>query len=267
MPAVSVIMGIFNCEETLEKSIKSIIDQTYTDWELILCDDCSVDNTYRTAETFAEQYRNIILLKNEQNMGLAYTLNKCSKYAKGDYLARMDGDDVCLTERFQEQVDFLNNNEEYSLVGSSAVLYDETGDKAVRRNKEFPNQYDLIHSTPFVHPSIMIRKTAFDIINGYTVSKRTKRGQDTDLWFKFYAQGFKGYNIQKPLIKYKESITDYKKRSFKVRWRGMKTRFIGYKRLGLPAKYYIFALKPVIAGLIPKKVMYFYHKSIKGYKI
>src|SRR5699024_2253424 len=96
MASVSVIMGIYNCEETLSQSINSIIDQTYTDWELILCDDCSLDNTYNIAKTFADQLKNIVLLKNSKNEGLNYTLNKCLRYAKGQYIARMDGDDISL---------------------------------------------------------------------------------------------------------------------------------------------------------------------------
>jgi glycosyltransferase EpsE len=266
MPTVSVIMGIYNCEDTLADSLYSIINQTYTDWELIMCDDCSTDKTYTVAKEFADKYGNIVLIKNEQNMGLAFSLNKCLEVAKGQYIARTDGDDICLQERFQVQVDFLNNNPHYHIVGSSVILYDETGDKAIRHTIETPSKYDLVKGVPFIHPTIMMRKEIYDILGGYTVSKRTKRGQDADLWYKLFAQGFKGYNIQMPLLKYHESIKDYKKRSLKVRWMGMQTRFIGYRRLRLPVHYYIFVFKPLVTALIPKNVMYYYHKSMKEKK-
>lgn len=267
MIKVSVIMGIYNCERTLKYSIQSIINQTYNDWELIMCDDCSTDNTYEIAKTYTESHKNITLLKNKKNMGLAYTLNKCLGIAQGDYIARADGDDICLPERFKKQVDFLNENLEYNVVGSSIILYDETGDKAIRRTIEYPEKYDLLYRTPFVHPTIMMRKKTYDALEGYTISERTKRGQDTDLWFRFFAFNYKGYNIQEPLLKYHEGLNDYGKRGFRVRWMGVKTRFIGYRLLKFPIIYYIFLIKPLIAALVPRKVMYLYHKSIKGQKI
>jgi len=249
VPTVSVIMGIYNCSDTLTDSIQSIINQNYTDWELILCDDCSTDNTYEIAKGFSDKYENIKLLRNSRNMGLAFTLNKCLSVARGKYIARADGDDICLPDRFKIQVEFLNQNHDYQVVGSSAILYDETGDRAIRKAIETPDKYDLVYKVPFIHPTIMMRKEAYDELEGYTVSDRTRRGQDTDLWFRFFAHGFKGYNIQKPLLKYHESLDDYSKRGFKVRWSGIKTRYIGYKRLGFPKRYYIFLLKPLIAAL------------------
>lgn len=267
MPTVSVIMGIYNCSTTLLQSLQSIVNQTYTDWELILCDDGSTDNTYVVAKRFSDKYKNIILLKNDQNMGLAYTLNRCLEVAQGKYIARADGDDICLPERFEKQVDFLNSNPEYQVVGSSVILYDETGDKAVRSTIEYPDKYVLVHNVPFIHPTIMMRKEAYRALGGYTVSERTRRGQDTDLWFRFFEKGFKGYNIQKPLVKYHESLSDYGKRGFKVRWMEMKTRYIGFKNIGFPLRYYIFLLKPIVAALIPRHIMYLYHMSLKVRKL
>lgn len=267
MPTVSVIMGIYNCEDTLGDSLQSIIDQTYTDWELILCDDCSTDNTYNIAEQFAKKHDNIILLKNDRNMKLAYTLNKCLGFAKGKYIARADGDDICLKERFQIQVDFLNKNPQYTVVGSSVILYDERGDRAVREFIEYPNKFTLIKTTPFAHPTIMMHKTTYEALGGYTVSDRTIRGQDADLWFRFFARGFKGYNIQRPLCKYHASLSDYKKRTFKSQWNSIKTRFIGYKRLGFPLKYYLHLLKPLIVALLPNKLVRFYRKKIRGIEL
>jgi len=266
MPTVSVIMGIYNCADTLPISIKSIIDQTYTDWELILCDDFSTDDTLSIAEKFANLHSNIVLIKNEKNRGLAYSLNQCLQIARGKYVARADADDICLPTRFQIQVDFLNKNPKYQVVGSSVILYDETGDKNIRKMTEIPDKYDLAKSVPFIHPTIMMYKETYNILGGYTVSKRTRRGQDADLWYRFYAAGFKGFNIQQPLCKYHESLNDYKKRNFKVRYMGMKTKFIGFRRLNLPIKYYIFVFKPLVSAIIPNRVMYFYHKRLKGKK-
>ena len=128
MPSISVIMGIYNCKETLADAIESIINQTYTDWELIMCDDGSTDNTYQIAESYSEKYSNIILIQNECNRGLNYTLNHCLKYAKGKYIARQDGDDLSHEDRLKYEVEFLEDNPSFDLVATNMVSFDEIGE-------------------------------------------------------------------------------------------------------------------------------------------
>ena len=105
---VSILMGIYNCADTLSDAIDSIIKQTYVNWELILCDDGSQDDTYQVALKYQEKYPDkIILLKNKKNIRLAASLNRCAQYATGEYVARMDGDDLSLPNRFEKQVFFF----------------------------------------------------------------------------------------------------------------------------------------------------------------
>ena len=264
MSKISIIMGIYNCQDTLTTAIKSIITQTFSDWELIMCDDGSTDDTYDIAKEFASKYNNIILIKNTKNSGLAYSLNKCLEIATGEYIARMDADDISLPQRFELQVEFLDKNKKFDVVGSSVILYDDRGEHAVRKMIVCPEKKDLVKSVPHIHPTIMIRKNTLSQLNGYTVSSRTKRCEDADLWYRFYSHGFKGYNIEIPLLKYHESILDYKKRNTKVALNGMKNRFIGYRKLKLPFIYYIYIFKPLISLIIPNRLMYFYHKKLKG---
>ena len=102
MPKISVIMGILNCADTLDEAIECIINQTEKDWELIMCDDGSLDDTYKIALKYKEQYPGkVVVLKNEHNLGLNATLNNCLAVAKGNYIARMDGDDRCSINRFE----------------------------------------------------------------------------------------------------------------------------------------------------------------------
>ena len=123
---ISVIMGIYNCAGTLADAIKSILTQTIDDWELIMCDDGSRDNTYETALAFAEQYpHKIILLKNKENKGLNYTLNRCLKLAKGQYIARMDGDDRCSRDRFEKELKAFNDYPDLAVVSTSMEYFDE----------------------------------------------------------------------------------------------------------------------------------------------
>ncbi len=261
-PKVSIIMGVYNCQYVLDRCIKSILNQTYDNWELIICDDCSSDNTLKVAKMYSNQYKNIEVIKNDKNSGLAFSLNRCLENAKGQYIARMDADDICLPERLEIQSKFLDNNKQYQVVGSGMILFDENGDKGIREPIERPNKYNTIKSTPYAHPTIMMRKEAYDSLNGYTVAKRTRRGQDLDLWFRFYAKGFEGYNIKRPLLKYHESVSDYKKRDLKTSIGIMQTMYLGYKQLGFPMKTYIYILKPLVSAIIPNKLMYLYHKKV-----
>lgn len=259
---VSIIMGVYNCEKTLDRCIDSILKQTYKNWELIMCDDCSKDNTLKLATEYSNKYENIKVIKNNENSGLAFSLNQCLSVATGKYIARMDADDISLPQRVETQVKFLEENEQYQVVGSSVILFDENGDKGLRIIYEKPDKYNTIKGTPYAHPTIMMRKEAYDALGGYTVLPRTRRGQDLDLWYRFYAKGFSGYNIQEPLLKYHESVRDYKKRDLKTAIGIMKTMYIGYKNLGFPVKTYIYIFKPIVASIIPNKLMYLYHKRL-----
>lgn len=263
-PLVSVIMGVYNTAESLPRSIQSILDQTYTNWELIMCDDCSTDNTYEVALEYAKKYPNIKVVKNEKNMRLAYSLNHCLKYAQGEYVARMDADDICLPERFEKQVQLLNMHKEYMVVGSELIPYDENGERAPRPVKEYPIARDMKRGVTFLHPTIMMRKEAYDALDGYYVSKRTRKGQDLDLWFRFYAKGFKGYNIQEPLLKYHESLDDYKKkRNISYSWAMVKTSLYGFKINRFPIYLYPWAFKHLVSALVPRW-MRFNIKKRKG---
>ena len=111
MPKVSIIMGIYNCASFLPVAIDSILEQTFKDWELILCDDGSKDDTYSVAKLYVDKHPDkIIQLRNEKNMHLAATLNRCLSVARGEYIARMDADDRCMPKRLEIEVAFLDEH-------------------------------------------------------------------------------------------------------------------------------------------------------------
>ena len=128
MVKVTVIMGIYNCASTLQEALDSLYAQTFQDFEIILCDDGSKDNTYEIAFKNAQKHKNIVLLRNEKNLGLNATLNKCLEVAQGEYIARMDADDISLPERLQVQYDFMEAHKEYDWCGCNAELFDENGE-------------------------------------------------------------------------------------------------------------------------------------------
>ncbi|MEG0643127.1 MAG: glycosyltransferase [Clostridia bacterium] len=258
---ISVIMGIFNCDKYLKESIESLLSQTYSNFEIIMCDDGSTDDTYKIANEFVNKYPNKIkLLKNDKNMGLNYTLNLCLKEAEGTYIARQDGDDISLPNRLKKEVEILDSNEQYSLVSTNMIFFDESGDWGQSHVKELPSKYDFVKSTPFCHAPCMIRKSVFNDVGGYTVEKELLRVEDLHLWFKIYEKGYIGYNIQQALYKMRDDRDAYKRRKFKYRINEARVKFKGFKSLNIPFKYYIFILRPIIVGLLPRFIYDIVHR-------
>lgn len=231
---ISILMGIYNCAPTLNEAINSVLSQTYSNWELIMCDDCSTDNTYKIAEQYQNQYPDkIILLKNEKNSRLAFTLNRCLEAATGEFVARMDGDDISVPERFEKQIEFLRSHPDIVLVGTAMQRFADDGSLgAIAYCEEFPNR-----DTPyrrglvFNHATIMAYREVYNKLGGYTVLPRTIRGQDRDLWYRFLAAGYQGANLQEPLYLVRENEAAIKRRNAKDRWISFQTEMFGYRLL------------------------------------
>lgn len=258
---ISVIMGIYNCATTLEHAVASIQNQTYTNWELILCEDGSSDNTYEIALKIAANDSRIILLRNEQNMGLNATLNHCLAVATGDYIARMDGDDDCVSERFEKQLAFLESHPEFQIVSSPMILFDEEGEWGCTKSLEYPQSEDIIAGTAFCHAAVMLKKECMDLVGGYTEKRRMLRVEDLNLWIKLYAAGYRGYNIQEPLYRMRNDQNALNRRKYKYRINSAYVRLQGCKMLKLGPKSYISACKPMIVGLVPSRLRQFIRKK------
>lgn len=258
---ISVIMGIYNCAETLPEAIESILKQTVTDWELIMCDDGSSDNTYEVAKKYKELYsERIVLLRNEQNRGLNYTLNKCLAHAKGQYIARMDGDDRCSPERFSVELSVLENEPDISIVSTDMGYFDESGVWGNISHPDYPIAHDFLYGTPFCHAPCMVRKEAYDAVDGYTDQKKVLRVEDYHLWIKMYKAGYKGKNVHQQLYQMRDDRYAYNRRKIRYRINEAYVKRLVVKELNLPAIGYIYALRPIIVGLLPPKLYDRLHK-------
>lgn len=270
-PKVSVIMGIYNCAETLDEAIQSILNQTFTDWNMVMCDDGSNDDTYQIAQKYVQKYPGrFILLQNETNQGLNITLNNCLSVATGEYIARMDGDDVSLPDRIEKEVQFLDNFPEYAIVSTPMILFDANGRWGkTKMGIEKPTIRDFVNNSPFhCHAPCMIRREAYVAVDGYTVDKRLLRFEDCNLWFKLYAKGYHGYNMSEPLYMMRDDRNAATRRSPWVRFRGLYVLFDGFKLVKMPVRYF-FALIPkffryIIILFIPSRVYLKIHK--RGYR-
>lgn len=258
-PLVSVIMGAYNCEDTIRGSIESIICQSYTNWELIICDDASTDRTYEICRQYRAKESRLQIIRNKQNRRLAAALNRCLGLAQGIYIARMDADDISLPDRLEKEVAFLENHPDIDAVGCCCYVFDGKSSVTRRSYREYPKKKDLLLNSPFAHPSICMKKEVYDRLHGYAVDEKTARAEDLDLWFRFYESGFAGCNLQEYLYQYRETMDDYKKRTVKAGIGTAKVFLDGYRRLHVPWYFYPLALKPVLSAILPDRFMYHFH--------
>ena len=265
MAKISVLMGIYNCAATLPEAIDCILAQTVTDWELILCDDGSVDDTYTVAECYREKYPDkIVLLKNEKNMGLNYTLNRCLSAAKGEFVARMDGDDLCDPDRFEKELQALKEHPEMAVVSTAMTYFDESGTWGSCRVNPRPQSKDFVYGTPFCHAPCMARRSVICAIGGYTDDPKYLRVEDYDLWVKLYAAGYRGMNLEEQLYHMRDDRNAFSRRKFRYRINEARVICKAVRLLKLPVWNYVRAIKPILVGLLPMGLYQKLHKARLG---
>lgn len=260
-PILSVIMAVYNCEKTLNKCIDSILNQTFKRWVFIICDDGSTDNTMSILYDFQKEHpEKFIIIKNKQNSKLPYSLNHCLKYVKTEYVARMDGDDWSEPERFEKQIDFLENHPEYDLVGTGVSVFDGKKVIASIKKPQYPTSNDMINGSSFSHATIMTHKYVYDQLGGYSLDKTALRVEDIELWFRFFSKGFKGYNIQEDYYTILEDDNAVKRRNLSARYNSAITRYRGLELLGISGikRYKPFLI--IIRAFVPVKINKIIHK-------
>ena len=262
MIRISVLMGIYNCASTLVEALDSLYAQTYQGFKVILCDDGSTDDTYAVAKDYAAQHDNIVLLRNEQNRGLNYTLNHCLKYADTEYCARMDGDDVSLPDRFEKEISFLDQNKDYAVVSTPMIYFDEKGDFRSGRGRGKVTAMDFVYGTPICHAPCMARTRVIKEVGCYSVSKKLLRVEDYHLWFKVFAAGYSLYMLDECLYKMRDDRNALARRNWLTRRNEAYVKHIGYKMIGLPWWYQLFAIVPIMKYMAPMWVYRIFHRGI-----
>lgn len=196
MPEISVLMPVFNCELYIKDAIESILNQTFSDFELIVIDDCSTDSTLSIIKSYEDSRINLV--EKEQNTGLTNSLIQGVLIAKGKYIARMDGDDISLPERFEKQLCFLENNPEIILCGSGVEII---GQNLISK---YPSSHDsikiqLCFNASFYHPTIMARHQIL-LENNY--NENFEPAEDYELWTRLVTVG-KVANLDEVLLYYR----------------------------------------------------------------
>lgn len=262
-PRISVIMGIYNCAPTLAEALDSLLAQTYQEFKVIMCDDASVDSTYQVAQNYVDSYPGkFILIRNQQNLGLNFTLNHCLEYVDTEYVARMDGDDISLSTRFEQEIRFLDSHPDISIVSTPMIYFDENGDfRKGSSGGRYPTKYDFIKGTPFCHAPCMVRTQAYMDVGGYSVDSRLLRVEDYHLWFKMYSKGYKGYILPEALYKMRDDRNAKNRRNWRNRINEFYVRKIGYKMLNLPLYKRIYMFRPLLVALAPTFLYNYFHKK------
>ena len=262
-PAISVIMGVYNGERFLREAVESVLSQTFGDFEFIICNDCSVDSSAEILKEMAEKDLRIVLLENKKNMGLAATLNNCLKVAKGEFIARMDCDDRSLPTRFERQVKWLKENPDICAMGSGVQFIDDNGtvygEKQIKSVERF-GIADVVKYSQLVHPSVMMRKDKLLAVNGYSSNTLTTRAEDYDLWCKLCETGETVGNIPEILFQYREDENNIVRRKYKYRVQEFRLKWYWIRRAKRPVSQLLYAIKPLLVGLIPLKLYKKLHK-------
>lgn len=202
MPRISVIMSIYKEPvEWINLSIESILSQSFSDFEFIITNDNpSRKENSIILEEFSKRDGRIVTVTNTINIGLTKSLNKAIDIASGDYIARMDADDISVPERFEKQVRYMESHPEIGVCGSAIEYIGcRSGYKSYPENVDSQN---LMLESPFAHPSVMIRKSA---MNESKYNEDFRYSQDFELWISLYSKSVCFHNLQEPLLKYRIS--------------------------------------------------------------
>jgi glycosyltransferase involved in cell wall biosynthesis len=194
MPVVSVIMPVYNVSLYILDAINSMLNQTYKNLEIIVIDDASTDDTYRLLiDNFSNNER-IRIYKNTENKKIVYSLNKALSYARGEFIARMDGDDVAYPDRIEKQINYLIKNSEVDLVGCDLETINENGIPTGGGNY-FPEQFEILKKMAFFSPPVshiwLCRASVYKSLNGY----RFPSVEDYDFLLRMITSGYKFANI------------------------------------------------------------------------
>lgn len=195
---ISVIVSIYNGGKNIKSSIESILNQTYGNFELILIDDGSNDNSFEIMKFYSNLDKRIKILRNKSNIGLTKSLNKGIKLSKGNFIARQDIDDISLPNRLQLQLEFLSNNPDYAFCGSN-IYIKQNRNKSLEIFKFKDIKKNLIINNCFIHSTILIRKK---VLNKYGLyNEKWFFGQDYELWCQLiYKYQLKAQNLKKKLV-------------------------------------------------------------------
>ena len=204
-PLVSVIMATFNePKKFIEESISSILNQTHKDLELIIADDSTNEETINVIDDFAAKDERVIVIRKDERMGFVNALNEALNKAQGEFIARMDGDDISQPYRFEVELKFAEKNPDIMIWGGNIDIINENG--TIISERRFPTNKSsikrmFVFRSPLSHPTVMFRRCIVDA--GFRYNPVYKKDEDLDLWLRLYKGGYDFGNTGVKLLKYR----------------------------------------------------------------
>jgi len=213
-PKVSVVMSLYNSRKYLREAIDSVLCQTLSDFEFIIIDDGSTDGSAEIVHGYHDHRIHFI---QQGNKGLPAALNRGIGAAKSNFIARMDPDDICMSNRLEKQFDYMHKHADVVIVGSAAILMDEDGKEVCKfsRPKEHKDLLEVFPGSPFIHPAVMFRRKAYVDAGMYPECMRYG-AEDAVLFGRMACQG-KLHNMSEALIRYRVTPTAMSRKSVEFR--------------------------------------------------
>jgi len=265
--AFSVLMSVYAKEkpEYLSECLQSLVLQTLLANEVVLVEDGPIPCALSAVIEGYRDKLNIVTVKLLQNSGLAVALNEGLTHCQHALVARMDADDICLSDRFLKQTAFFDKDPSLDVVGSFVVEIDEQGKKGALRS--MPVTHDEIVNSlwacPVIHPGVMFKRDKINQVGGYNIALR--RRQDYDLWFRCAEQGLKFHNIPTPLLLYRFTQNTYAKQSVKLAFEQAIIGFKGASLLNLPIWKRVACFVPFIRSLLPSRLQYLMYLALRRF--
>ena len=271
VPVISVLMPAYNAEKYIAESIESILNQTFTDFEFIIIDDCSTDKTWEIIQKYTDKDKRIIAMRNEKNLKIARTLNKGLDLVRGKYIARMDSDDWSYHDRLQKQFDFMEANPEIGVSGGTMEVCNENLIKKSYRKYNLTDskiRKKIFRYSPFCHPLVMFNA---EILKKHKLyyCQFLPVAQDYDLYFRI-GKVSKFGNLKDILLKYRVvdtsiSISKAKTQENLTLYIRMKATFeYGYKMNWIDKAYFLGQLFSMF--FIPQKTKIFLYEIFRDRK-
>ncbi|MBO6242187.1 MAG: glycosyltransferase [Butyrivibrio sp.] len=250
---VSIIVACYNGAKYIDQCMESLVNQTYQNIEIIICDDCSTDSSKEKIQQWVDKDSRVRGIFLSSNRYAAAARNECIKLASGKYIAVQDVDDISELNRIEILHGKFMQDGRISIVSSSMkVFYNQLGDsnQIMQRKKRKPTKWTFLNGIPFFHPATMFTAECIRAVGGYAEGENTRRIEDYDLFARLYADGYKGINIDEPLYYYRQDKDCISRRSLKSRVQGISVMHKDFKLLKVYPLGYMFLFRPIIGYFI-----------------
>ena len=265
MTLITVLMSVYNDSLYLKEAIESILNQTYSDFEFLIFDDASTDGSSEILKHYTKQDSRIKLITNPVNRGLGYNLAQGIKLAQSPWIARMDADDLALSNRLQLQLDYVKAYPETDIVGSCAIDIDSQGAFLSQRKVPIQHQQirNLIWTNPFIHGTVLFNRAAILKVGSY--SPALAKRQDYDLWFRCAQANLQFANLSRSLIKYRFTDNTLQRNDLGVALVHLKVGWLGCWKVKAAPIAYLGVTKQLLIVLLPPSLRLLAYNWLKQF--